>query len=71
MPSASNYKLPIKCIFLNNGTSQTIPNQVVINSNEIFFYPYTVNGGICNTIDDPFARICVLNKVKKSERKNT
>ena len=32
----------------------------------VFFYPFTgsVNkcGGSCNTINDPYARVCVLDK---------
>ena len=39
-----------------------------MNSDEIIFYPFTVNfnkcGRSCNTIDDPYARVCVQNKVK-------
>ena len=41
---------------------------VDINSNETFFYPFTdsVNkcGGSCDTIDVPYARVCVLNKIR-------
>ena len=43
---ASNYKGPIKCVFLNKQSCQIRPTLV-------------------NTIDDPYARVCVLNKVKK------
>ena len=40
---------------------------VNVNSDKILFYPFTVTckcGGSCNTIDDPYARVCVPNKVK-------
>ena len=40
-----------------------------INSNEILFSSFTVSvnkcGGTCNTIDNPYARIYVSNKVKR------
>ena len=40
---------------------------------KLFFYPFTVIvnkfGGSCNTIDDPYARLCVSNKVKNMNAK--
>ena len=63
-----NYKSPIKYISLNNHQCQARPALVNINSDETLFYPVTVSvnkfGGSCNTIYDPYARVCVLNKVK-------
>ena len=51
-----NSKRPIKCLTLNNRPCQARPILVNINSDETFFYPFTVSvnkcGGICNTIDD-------------------
>ena len=39
-----------------------------INSNENMFYPFIVSvkkcGGNCSTIDYPYARVCIPNKVK-------
>ena len=65
---ASNYKEPIKCISLNNRPCQTCPRLVDINSNGTLFYLFTLSvnksGGSCNTIDDPYAGLCVSNKVK-------
>ena len=47
---------------------QTRPTIVNTNSDETLFYPLTVSvnkyGRICNTIDNPYARVCVLQKVK-------
>ena len=41
---------------------------ISINSNEPFYYSYVVSinkyGGSCNTIEDPYGRICVPDKVK-------
>ena len=38
------------------------------NSNETLYYPFTLSvnkfGGSCNTINDPYIRVCVPNKVK-------
>ena len=67
-PSASNSKEPIKCISLNNQPSQGRPTLDDINCNETLFYRFTVSVnkccGSCNAIDDPYAWVCVLNKVK-------
>ena len=49
---ATNYKEPIKCVYLNNPPCQTRPTIVNINSGETLFYPFTVIinkcGGSCN-----------------------
>ena len=62
------FKGSIKCVFLNNRPCQARPTLVNINSNETFYYPFTLNvnkcGGGCNTIDDPYARIFAANKVR-------
>ena len=64
----SNFKGPIKCVSLNNHPCQAWPTFVNINSNETLFYPFTVSvnnyGGSCNTIDDTYAWVWVLYKVK-------
>ena len=65
---APNYKEPIKCVSLNSKPCQTRPAIVNINSDETAENPVTVSvnkcGGSCNNIDDPYACVCVLNKVK-------
>ena len=71
---ASDSKGSIKCMPLNNKPYQARPTFVDINSDEILFYPCTVGvhkcGGSCNTINDPYSRVCVPNKVKKKECKS-
>ena len=56
-----------KCISLYNWPCQTRPILVDINSNKPLYYAFTVSvnkcSGSCNSINDPYARICVLNKV--------
>ena len=53
---------------LNNQLYQARVTPVNKNSDETLFYPFTTNGnkcgGSCNTIDDPYALVCALNKVK-------
>ena len=59
------------CIFKQ---CQTRTILVDMNSNETLFYPFTVSvtfkcGESCNTIDDPYAQVCVPNKVKNMNLK--
>ena len=67
-PSDSNSEGRLKCVTLNNRPCQTRSRLVSINSSETLFYPFTVSvnkcGESCNTIDDPYARVCARNKVK-------
>ena len=59
----------IKWVSLNNLPCQARSKLVDINS----FFPFTVSvnkcGGCCNTIDYPYARLCVPNKVKNMNAK--
>ena len=63
----------IKYISSNNRPCQARPTLVNINSNEPFSDPFTVRVnkccGDCNAIDDPYAQICVPNKVKNMNLK--
>ena len=58
----------MKCVSLTNQPGQATSTLVDIKSNGNLFYPFTiwVNNccGSCSTIDDPYARVCVSNKVK-------
>ena len=53
---------------MNNQEYKTRPKIVNINSNETSFYPYSVKinkcSGSSNNINDPFAKLCVLDVVK-------
>ena len=70
---ASNSKVHLKCISLINVACQVIPTIVSINSNKILFYPFTVKfykcGGNYNTIDYPYPRVFIPNKVKNIKEK--
>ena len=63
----------IKYISSINRPCQARPTLVNKNSNEPFSYPFTVSvnkcRGNCNAIDDPYAQICVPNKVKSMNLK--
>ena len=63
-----NSKIPKKCVSLDNRPCQTRPTLANVNSNQPLFYAFTVSaqkcGGSCNTIDDPYSRLCVPNKIK-------
>ena len=65
---ASNSETPMKCVSLNNELCQTRPTIVNINSDETLFCPFSINvnmgGGSFNTIDNPYAQVCVPNKFK-------
>ena len=68
----SNFVLCIKCISLSNRPCQARTGLVDINSKEPLFYGFTVSVDKCrgsNTIDDPYAQICVLDKVRKMNLK--
>ena len=56
------------CLILNNLPCQAGPIHVNINSNVALFHPFTVSvnkcGRSCNTINDPYAQLCVPNKAK-------
>ena len=56
----------IKCVSLSNQTCRAKPTPIDVNSNEPLHYPLVISFsksvGICNTIDDPYAQICVPEK---------
>ena len=64
---ASTSEGHIKCISINNRPCQARATLVNISCNKPKYYPCVISaymcGGSCNTIDDPYTRICVPNKV--------
>ena len=58
----------LKCISLNNQACKVRPKIVDISSNNPIFYPFSVKinscSGNCNSINDPYAKLCALNVVK-------
>ena len=63
-----NCKGPTKCVSLNNHPCQARTTLVNINLDETLLDPLTVAANncsrSCNTIDDPYPRVCVPNNVK-------
>ena len=53
---------------MNNQTYKVRPGIVNVNSNEPVFYPFSIKiikcSGICNNINDPYAKVCVPDTVK-------
>ena len=44
-----------------------LPNFIDLNPHELHYYPFTIcldrYDGSCNTVEDPFGRICVSKKI--------
>ena len=58
----------LNCISINNQECKVRPEIVDVSSNNPIFYPFSVKmnrcSGNCNSINDPYARICVPDIVK-------
>ena len=58
----------LSCISMNNQACQVKPEIINVNSNEPVFYPFSIKTSRCNrsydNIDDPYAKICVLDVLK-------
>ena len=55
-------------LLLNNQECKTRTKIININKNEPVFYPFSINVnkccGSCNIINDPYAKLCVLDTIK-------
>ena len=58
----------LKCISLNNQECKVRPKIVNVSSNNPIFYPFSVKinrcSGNCNSMNYPYAKICVPDVVK-------
>ena len=58
---------------MNNQECKIRPEIINLNTNEPVFYPYSIKinkcKGSCNTINDPYAKICVPEKIKNTNVK--
>ena len=58
----------LKCISINNEDCKIRPQIVNLNSEEPFFFPFSIKiskcSGSCNNINDPYAKLCVHVVVK-------
>ena len=60
---------PLKCVSMTNQEYKVRPQIVNINSDEPVFYPFSIKtskcSGSCNNINEPYAKMCVPDIVKK------
>ena len=58
----------LECILMKNQECKVRPEIVNVNNKEPIFYPYSIKAGkcscSCNNINDPYAKLCVLDVVK-------
>ena len=61
--------IPLRCISRTNQECKLKPEIVNINRDEPVFYPFSIKtskcSSSCNNINDPYAKICVPDLVKK------
>ena len=59
---------PLECVSMYNQECKLRPEIVNVNSNELVLYPFSIKtskfSGSCNNINDPYAKLCVLDVVK-------
>ena len=59
----------LKWVSVNNQECKIRPKIINCNSNEPSFYPYSIEinkcSSSCNSINDPYAKLCVSDVVKK------
>ena len=59
----------LECVSISNQECKVRPEIVNVNSNEPIFYPFSIKAskcsGSCNNINDPYAKLCVSDVVKK------
>ena len=64
----SNFANALDCISMKNRECKVRPEIISINSNNPMFYPFSIKvnkcSGNCNNINDPYAKICVLDVIK-------
>ena len=64
----------LKCVSINNQECKIRTQIINLNTNEPMFYPYSIKinkcKGSCNTVNDPYAKICVPDQIKNTNVKN-
>ena len=60
--------ISLKCFTMNNQECKTRTKIIDANNNEPMFYPYSIKvnkcSGSCNIINDPYAKLCVVDVIK-------
>ena len=63
----------LECVSMNNQECEIRTEIINLNTNEPMFYPYSIKinkcKGSCNTINDPYAKICVSDEIKNTNVK--
>ena len=58
----------LECVSMNNQECKIKLEIINVNTNEPVFYPYSITinkcKGSCNTINDPYAKLCVSDIIK-------
>ena len=58
----------LKYVSMNNQECKIKSEIINVNTNEPMFYPHTIKinkcKGSCNTINDPYAKLCVPDTIK-------
>ena len=65
---SSSVKGAVNCVSINNQKCKARPEIIDVSSNNPIFYPFSVktnsSSDNCNSINDPYAKICVPDIVK-------
>ena len=63
----------VECVSINNQVCTIRTKIINLNTNEPMFYPYRIKinkcKDSCNTINDPYAKICVPDEIKNTNVK--
>ena len=63
----------LECVSVNNQEGKIRPEIINLNTNQPLFYPYSIKINeskvSCNTINDPYAKICVPDDIKNTNVK--
>ena len=58
----------LECVSMNNQKCKIRSEIISVNTNEPMFYPYSITinkcKASCNTINDPYAKLCVPDTIK-------
>ena len=63
----------VECVSMNNQKFKLRPEIINFNTNEPMFYPHSIKINQCrgsyNTINDPYAKLCVPDTIKNTNLK--
>ena len=63
----------LECVSMNNQECKIRTETINLNTNELMFYPYSIKRNrckdSCNTINDPYSKICVPDQIKNTNVK--